>query len=654
MANVTQSEWYADNKLGRTFEMLRPIRVFTMSACAILYIIQMAVAEEEIVLAQVGSELVTEREFETFVAGLPEWTKSKEKGTDRIRDYLQSLIDRALILQKAQDEGLGQEIRVKENMQVALRARFGQELEQRYVLPRVQISADEMRREFVERNWGRKLKIAHILTHSEDRAREAMAELQSGQSFESVAYRFSDNRTTAEHGGEKPHFYSRINATLAVREPLFNLGKGQISKIIPISKGYEIFKVLDEKTVPYTEVQHEIFEEMKRSRLQNVRRTYVDSLAEKFQWRLVPSGMALFKRILRDGYQADEKKIFHLSEVDSEKTLFLYDGGQITLADVVNRSQFIRQGQYVKDSLKVNYYLERDIKIPQLMLLQAYSLKIDQESSIKNWVEQKEEELLIREMRRLVTSKINVTEQNARSYYENNPRSYQTSAMVEVIEVQVESEVRAVELLEQIRSDVLQAKPLADLLTKMAQKVHAGQSVKDEIESMKSLEGNLSVYDWLNQRTSNPLELARFIDEIKETSEIHELVEDYIVCQLAVTHSVRHGSKETEGFYKIYWHEEPRFGPLVKMSMESQVGELIGPVKYKGLYSVAKIINRKEASRRPFEEVKKGIRYTLLREKENEQFERWLNELRLASESKITLFNENIESLGHRLQAKKL
>ena len=121
--------------------------------------------------------------------------------------------------------------------------------------------------------------------------------------------------------------------------------------------------------------------------------------------------------------------------------------------------------------------------------------------------------------------------------------------MVEVIEAQVESEVRAVELLEQIRSDVLQAKPLkADLLTKMAQKVHAGQSVEDEIESMKSLRGNLSVYDWLNQRTSNPLELARFIDEIKETSEINELVEDYIVCQLAVNHSVRHGSKETEGF----------------------------------------------------------------------------------------------------------
>ena len=126
---------------------------------------------------------------------------------------------------------------------------------------------------------------------------------------------------------------------------------------------------------------------------------------KKFQWRLVPSGMALFKRILRDGYQADEKKIFHLSEVDSEKTLFLCDGGRITLADVVNRSQFIRQGQYVEDSLKVNYYLERDIKIPQLMLLQAYSLKIDQESSIKNWVEQKEEELLIREMRRLVIVK---------------------------------------------------------------------------------------------------------------------------------------------------------------------------------------------------------------------------------------------------------
>ena len=124
MENVTQSEWYADNKLGRALKMLRPIRVFTMSACAILCIIQMAVAEEEIVLAQVGSESITEREFETFVAGLPEWTKSKEEGIARIRDYLQSLIDRVLILQKAQDEGLGQN--QSENMQVALRARFGQ------------------------------------------------------------------------------------------------------------------------------------------------------------------------------------------------------------------------------------------------------------------------------------------------------------------------------------------------------------------------------------------------------------------------------------------------------------------------------------------------------------------------------------------------
>ena len=52
-------------------------------------------------LAQVGTELITERDYRSFVAGLPEWTKSEAEGSDQVRDYLQSLVDRALILRTA-------------------------------------------------------------------------------------------------------------------------------------------------------------------------------------------------------------------------------------------------------------------------------------------------------------------------------------------------------------------------------------------------------------------------------------------------------------------------------------------------------------------------------------------------------------------------
>ena len=58
-------------------------------------------------LAQVGTELITERDYRSFVAGLPEWTKSEAEGSDQVRDYLQSLVDRALILRAARSAAGG-------------------------------------------------------------------------------------------------------------------------------------------------------------------------------------------------------------------------------------------------------------------------------------------------------------------------------------------------------------------------------------------------------------------------------------------------------------------------------------------------------------------------------------------------------------------
>ena len=83
-------------------------------------------------LAQVGTELITERDYRSFVAGLPEWTKSAAEGSDQVRDYLQSLVDRALILRAARAQQLEQSTAIQKNMEVALRLKVGQAMEQRY------------------------------------------------------------------------------------------------------------------------------------------------------------------------------------------------------------------------------------------------------------------------------------------------------------------------------------------------------------------------------------------------------------------------------------------------------------------------------------------------------------------------------------------
>ncbi|MCY3667498.1 MAG: peptidylprolyl isomerase, partial [Gemmatimonadetes bacterium] len=190
-------------------------------------------------LAQVGTELITERDYRSFVAGLPEWTKSAAEGSDQVRDYLQSLVDRALILRAARAQKVEQNATVQKNMAVALRLKVGQAMEQRYIRPAVAVSEEELRREFAAQDWERQLKIAHVFTRTQARAEAALAALRAGRAFAEVAHEFSQNRTSAAHGGEKPYYYSRINAIPAVRDSLFSLPKGAISAILPVPKGYE-------------------------------------------------------------------------------------------------------------------------------------------------------------------------------------------------------------------------------------------------------------------------------------------------------------------------------------------------------------------------------------------------------------------------------
>ena len=591
-------------------------------------------------LAQVGTELITERDYRSFVAGLPEWTKSAAEGSDQVRDYLQSLVDRALILRAAREQKVEQSAGVQKNMEMALRLKVGQAMEQRYIRPAVSVSAAELRSEFTARGWERQLKIAHIFARTQAQAEAALAALQAGRDFAEVAHEFSQNRTTAAHGGEKPYYYSRINAIPAVRDSLFSLPKGAISGILPVPKGYEIFKVLDERTASYEQMQPQVLKAVMRERLQTRRRAYIDSLAEQFQWQEVAEGMDRLTRILHSGAQEGDKKIFYLSEADAAVALYTYRGGAVSLGEAVSRSQFIRQGRYVEDSLKVASYLERDVKVPQLLLMQGRALGIDQEPAVADWLARKKEEILIREMRRRATANQKpVTEQEMRTHYESHPQSFQTSSMVEVVEIQVEEEAPARELLSQIRADWQRAAPLIALLVEIKKN-------GSEVSALQNLNDELAVYGWLKQRLNDPLGAAQVAEEIANAAEPVDLAETYIARQLAAVHSVRHGSREAAGLYQLYWHETPSFGPLVKAAMEAEIGALIGPLEHHGLYSIAKIAGRVSAGRHPFAEVEERIKHTLRRNRENALFGQWLQALRADAADEVVFFDDNIEALG--------
>ena len=571
---------------------------------------------------------------------MPEWTQSTADGRDQVRDYLQSLVDRALILHTARAQQVEQSAAVQEKLEAARRLKVAQAMEQRYIRPAVSVSEATLRRVYAAQGWERQLKIAHIFMQTQPPAASALAALHAGRSFAEVAREFSQNRTTAAHGGEKPYYYSRINAIPAVRDSLFSLPKGAVSAILPVPKGFEIFKILDERTASYEQMRPQVLKAVMREQLQARRRAYIDSLAERFQWQEVAAGMARLTRILRSGEQAGDSKVFYLADADAAAPLYTYRGGAISVGEAVSRSQFIRQGRYVEDSLKVAHYLERDVKGPQLLLLQGRALGIEQEPAVADWLARKKEELLIRAMRRLATAAAKpVTEQEMRAHYEAHPSQYRTSSMVEIVEIQVEEEAQARELLARIRADRQRAAPLIALLAELAKD---GRTVS----ALQHLNDELAVYGWLKQRLSDPLGAAQIAAEVAQATGPAELAEIYIVRQLAASYSVRHGSREAEGRYALYWHETPRFGPLVTAAMEAEVGALVGPVEHHGLYSIAKIVGRTAAGRQPFAAVKKRVEHALRGRRERALFEQWLHALRAAAAAEVVFFDDNINALG--------
>jgi len=608
--------------------------------------------KEALPLAQVGEELITDRDMRYLIDNVAEWAKSEQEGGAKVREYLQSLIDRTLILREARAGQLDRSPAFVSEVATALRRRLVREIEQRAVEHQVDITEEDMRRVFAEQNWERWIKIAHIVVPTQERAEEAMAALQTGTPFEEVARAFSTHSRTASLGGVKPLYYSRFHAVPLVRDVLFSLKVGEISEPIAVPQGYEIFKVLNELQGTYEQTRDFLFKTLSEERLDARRKAYADSLAEQFQLTPDPHGLGVLMEILRRGREdpATGKKTFQIPEGTAEMPLFRYAGGQIALGEAILLSPVIRQGRDVSDSARVDHFLQRDVVIPQLMWMEADKLELDRE--FEEWVQRKEEEVLIVTMRQIATPiDEEISEQEVLDYYEETKDQYRTASEVSVVEIQSASEAEAEVLLAEIRVLFGRASPLIDLLTRVKRKQQAGQDLTEEVQVLREMDGDLEVLEWLRQRLAERGGVEAILAEIAATSSPKELAEEYIMRQLAATRSLRPGASETEGHYHLYWYETARFGELVAAAFEGEIGSLIGPMQVGPSYAIAKILSRRASKARPYEEREKQIRASIRKERARALFGRWLQDLRTSYEDEVRYFDENIEKLGRELVA---
>lgn len=231
------------------------------------------------VLARVGDADIDIMTLQRFVAGLPAWTRGDNTGEAQVRDYLQSLIDRELLLAEARARGLEEDPAIAERVQSAFDDRLGRQLRARSVEAHIEVTDEEVAAAYEARNWNRSLRVSHIFVRTDSLLALVLSELAAGRSFEAVARKHSEDPPSAARGGVMPNYYTRATATATVRDALFALPVGTVSAPVRIDKGYEIFFVLDELPVSFANVSDKVRDELKAEKLAVALDRYIDSLA---------------------------------------------------------------------------------------------------------------------------------------------------------------------------------------------------------------------------------------------------------------------------------------------------------------------------------------------------------------------------------------
>lgn len=530
------------------------------------------------VLVRVGDVDIDTTDLERYVAGLPPQARRDTLGVARVREYLQTLVDRALLLAETRRRGLDGNAALQARVQRAFDDRLARQIRARDIEPRVAVDDDEIAAAYAARNWGRSLRAAHIFVRSDSLLAVVRAELAAGVTFDLVARRHSQDPQSAARGGLMPNFYTRATATAAVRDALFALPVGAVSEPLRIDKGYEIFQVLEERPLAFASVASRVRRELEAEARVVALGRHLDSLSAAYGSPAPPpqSTQAEATRLL-----AQQARDAGLHETAANRR-WLAARREETMIRAL-RQQAVTMRVTIGDGEVRRFYedhQERYSTADEVVLAEV--LLPDREAA----------EDVLDDLRQL------------------RGRAPAIGDWVDGVHSAVEAGTDVTPLLRSV------------------------PTVTDEdVQAFAA---------WLTDLLETPVGRADFVSELMDAASPSDLIEHYLIRMYAMSRSQRPGSYESQGHYHIRYFDPGPFARLVEAAMAAGAGRLIGPLEVDGGFSVAKVLVAAPRQPLPLEEVAPRIRRHLIERRENEAFHEYLMGLRRDATEEVSWFDERI------------
>ncbi len=214
---------------------------------------------------------------------IKEMTAQGRPDTPEMRDAIkQELIHREIVAQEAIKKGLDKRAEVVAQIALQRQAVLVNAFLQDY-LKANPVNDDEMKKEYErvkESAGGREYKVRHILVETEDEAKQVIAQLNKGASFEKLAGEKSKDQGSKSRGGDLdwavPGRY-----VPAFGQAITKLKKGQLTDApVQTQFGWHVIRVDDErasKFPTFDEVKPQIEQQMRQ---QTVNKAFTDLRAK--------------------------------------------------------------------------------------------------------------------------------------------------------------------------------------------------------------------------------------------------------------------------------------------------------------------------------------------------------------------------------------
>ncbi|MCY3761849.1 MAG: hypothetical protein OXH50_11420 [Gemmatimonadetes bacterium] len=325
------------------------------------------------VAAQVGEELIYEREIDKLAAARP--------GVSR-QELLQALVDRKLLALEARARGLDRERAFTGRLAWEVREKTINSYQADRVNARIAVTGEELRQLFDRGGYGRE----KLLRRSRAETPEAAAEL-----------RRRILQDGAEAAGEDLGYLNRVGAARDGIPPqvFAELKPGTVSEPLPGEEGFTLIHCAAEREADFETYRGQLLESVRRERFVEEHLALIGELAREFRLRPAPAGFAIL--VARDPKAGIWPRF---SPAEGRTPLFVYEGGEITVGEYVSSFRVAGEQPALGDSLGI-YLAAWKLPVPKTLVWEAaLAAGYLETEEIRSWRREREEVLLIAALRR--------------------------------------------------------------------------------------------------------------------------------------------------------------------------------------------------------------------------------------------------------------